>query len=92
MFIDEPDNWLSLREIQPWCAAVRAACEENGQCVMISHHPEVIDYYAGEAGIWMSRLRSGESCIKDELIKNAVHTGFMKYSELIAGGYLDEVS
>ena len=89
VFIDEPDNYVSLRELQPWCQAVEKACQYNGgQCIMISHHPEMIDYFAGSSGIWMTRKASGESSI---MAAPHVDSSFMKYSELIAGGYLDEV-
>lgn len=42
--IDEPDNFLALREIQPWIHALEKAVEESGgQCLLASHHPEIID-------------------------------------------------
>lgn len=41
---DEPDNFISLREIQPWLLQLEDRQEETGcQCLFISHHPEVID-------------------------------------------------
>ena len=44
---DEPDNFISLAEIQPWLQALRDAIEEHsGQAMVVSHHPEVIDYLA----------------------------------------------
>ena len=47
LFIDEPDNYLSLREVQPWLAQVVGACGEAlEQAVVISHHPKTIDYLA----------------------------------------------
>jgi putative AbiEii toxin of type IV toxin-antitoxin system len=44
---DEPDNFVSLAEIQPWLQSLRDTVEaRGGQAMVISHHPEVIDYLA----------------------------------------------
>jgi ATPase subunit of ABC transporter with duplicated ATPase domains len=44
---DEPDNFVSLPEIQPWLQTLRdELAEQGGQALIISHHPEVIDYLA----------------------------------------------
>ena len=40
LFLDEPDNYLALREIQPWLAAVGEHCGNTlEQAVVVSHHP-----------------------------------------------------
>jgi predicted ATPase len=47
VLIDEPDNFLSLRETQPWLSAVENLLDEKaGQLLIISHHPEIIDQWA----------------------------------------------
>ena len=57
--IDEPDNFVSLREIQPWLSQLKDRClEGGGQALLISHHPEIIDYLAGSVGCWMDRPRA----------------------------------
>jgi predicted ATPase len=44
---DEPDNFVSLSEVQPWLQELRDALEaRGGQAMVVSHHPEVIDYLA----------------------------------------------
>jgi energy-coupling factor transporter ATP-binding protein EcfA2 len=54
--VDEPENFLSLPEIQPWLDLVYQACEEGGkQCLLISHHPRVVNFLAAEKGIWFER-------------------------------------
>ena len=58
---------------------------------MISHNPEVIDYFAVANGIWLSRLSSGESVIIDDPLKNKDNNDLFTYSELIVRGMLDEV-
>jgi predicted ATPase len=58
--LDEPDNFVSLREIQPWLIALRDRVQDNaGQCLLISHHPELINYLAPQRGIVFSRDESG---------------------------------
>lgn len=42
---DEPDNFVSLREIQPWLLELQERQEDTGcQCLLVSHHPEIIDF------------------------------------------------
>jgi ATPase subunit of ABC transporter with duplicated ATPase domains len=62
---DEPDNYVSLREIQPWLAAIRDLVEERGrQYVVISHHPELINALAAEHGALIYRDSSGPARVK----------------------------
>ena len=67
LFIDEPENYLALREIQPWTATVADRCGETlEQLVLISHHPVMIDYLAGSAGKWFSRQQGGPVRVSDQ--------------------------
>ena len=67
LFIDEPDNYLSLREVQPWLAQVVDACGETlEQAVVISHHPVTIDYLAGSKARWFSRDGEGPVRVGNE--------------------------
>jgi len=44
---DEPDNFISLTEVQPWLQELNDVLgQRGGQAMIISHHPEVIDYLA----------------------------------------------
>jgi len=44
---DEPDNFVSLAEVQPWLQTLRDTLDQRGgQAMVVSHHPEVIDYLA----------------------------------------------
>jgi energy-coupling factor transporter ATP-binding protein EcfA2 len=53
---DEPDNFVALSEIQPWLQVLRDTLEERGgQAMIISHHPEVIDYLALDSLWWFER-------------------------------------
>ena len=60
LFLDEPDNYLALREIQPWLFCLEDACGETlPQAVLCSHHPGLIDYLGGDRGILLERESSG---------------------------------
>ncbi|MBR4342555.1 MAG: ATP-binding protein [Lachnospiraceae bacterium] len=89
ILLDEPDNYLGLREIQPWCMELEDILFENGQSIMISHHPEIIDYFTDGSGIWLSRLQSGESVVRQNPFTVPEDGKILSYSELIARG-LDE--
>ena len=85
LFIDEPDNYLSLREVQPWLAQVVDACGETlEQAVIISHHPKTIDYLAGAKGRWFSRDGEGPVRVGTE---PKLSTGGLSLSEAIARGW-----
>ena len=85
LFIDEPDNYLSLREVQPWLAQVVDACGETlEQAVLISHHPKTIDYLAGAKGRWFSRDGEGPVRVGTE---PKLSTGGLSLSEAIARGW-----
>jgi predicted ATPase len=54
--IDEPENFISLSEIQPWLmAAADLADDQKGQILLISHHPELINQWAPAYGIQFVR-------------------------------------
>lgn len=55
--IDEPTNFVSLREIQPWLNEVIDATDApNGpQVFIVSHHPEIIDQLAPQHGVQFFR-------------------------------------
>ena len=56
VIIDEPDNFVSLREIQPWLENLNDICdEENKQAIIISHHPEIVNKMARGEELWFSR-------------------------------------
>ena len=58
--IDEPENFLALAEIQP-CACrglVRPydfCSDDELQALLISHHPDLIDFLALSRGYWFER-------------------------------------
>jgi predicted ATPase len=87
LFIDEPQNFVALAEIQPWLIALQDACGSDiAQAVLISHHPEPIDYLGAEAGIWLERSASGTTLLGK---KPAVTEGGLKLSEVVARGWTE---
>ena len=55
LFFDEPDNYVTLPELQPWLAELEdGAGDTLPQVVLISHHPEAIDFLARNT-VWLAR-------------------------------------
>jgi predicted ATPase len=87
VFIDEPDNFISLREIQPWLKAAEEAIEDhNGQLILISHHPEILNQWAARHGLRFFREDGGH--VRTEKFR-ADPKGDLQPSELIARGLED---
>lgn len=85
LFLDEPDNYLALREIQPWLATASEQCGDTlEQLVLVSHHPVTIDYLAGASGRWFSREGTGPVRVsaKPSKLKDG-----LALSEIVARGW-----
>lgn len=66
LFLDEPDNFVMLREIQPWLAMLRDAKGESfRQLTLISHHPQLIDGVGVHGSQWFFRDNGGKTQLKD---------------------------
>ena len=66
LFIDEPANFVSLREIQPWLLALQDACGSwIQQATLISHHPEILNLFAQSNGRWLHQQDNGPVQVKD---------------------------
>lgn len=86
LFLDEPDNYVALAEIQPWLMALKEACGDTvPQAVICSHHPELIDYLGSDHGLLFKRESSGAVTARP-LEVSAVEGG-LKLSELVARGW-----
>lgn len=55
VLVDEPDNYVGLPEIQPWVLAMRELLDEEHQCILISHHPEVLTSSGSRNGHYLWR-------------------------------------
>ena len=84
LFIDEPDNYLALREVQPWVVSASEKCGETlEQATFISHHPVLIDYLGVEKGKWFTRSPEGPARVSNE---SKVTEG-LSLSETVARGW-----
>jgi predicted ATPase len=60
LFLDEPDNFVALRELQPWLVQLlEAVRSRDAQVIVASHNPETIDYLSAEATVVLSRPGGG---------------------------------
>lgn len=88
LFLDEPDNYVALREIQPWLMALQDSLGEGvEQAVLISHHPEIIDQLAVAKGRWFDRDGNGPVRVSDE---PPSMTEGLSPSQNIARGWVNE--
>lgn len=85
--IDEPDNFVALREIQPWLIKISDAIEARGsQLMIISHHPEVIDYLAAASPYKFER--PGDDVVRVRPLRVDLDSG-LKASEALTRGWDD---
>ena len=85
LFLDEPDNFITLRELQPWLTTLRDLTGDGiEQAVLISHHPEIIDQLALPSGRWFDRDANGPSRVSNQ--PRAQVEG-LKPSEAMARGW-----
>ena len=86
VFLDEPDNYVALPEIQPWLISLADACGDSiSQAVVCSHHPELIDYLGGENGLLLQR--KGAGVVTASRPEVGEPDDGLKLSELIARGW-----
>src|SRR5882724_1795288 len=56
VFLDEPDNYVSLDEIQPWLLSAADVVDGgSGQLVLVSHHPEIFNQWSVSHGLVTER-------------------------------------
>ena len=86
--LDEPENFLALSEIQPWLTTVYDICAEGeAQALLISHHPELINYLlASPVGYWFERQSNRPTRAKPITIDDREG---LPASELVARGWLN---
>ncbi|MGB7280706.1 MAG: ATP-binding protein [Candidatus Acidiferrum sp.] len=87
VFIDEPDNFVALREIQPWLLTAEAELDNHGQLVLISHHPEILNQWAAKYGLRFFREDNGH--VRTERFK-LDPKGSLQPSEVVARGWENE--
>ena len=84
LLLDEPDNYVTLSEIQPLLAEMEDECgDELPQIVLASHHPEAIDFLS-ERAIWL--MREPESFTRVKYANEVKNDTQLRISELYAQG------
>jgi predicted ATPase len=87
LLIDEPDNYLALRELQPWLQALTRAAEDQGtQAFVVSHNPEVIDFLAADDAWLFERDDAGPARVRRLPLDRS---SGLKASEQLARGWTD---
>ncbi|MCB5271382.1 MAG: AAA family ATPase [Candidatus Cloacimonetes bacterium] len=88
LMLDEPENYVALAEIQPWLMELGDACGVSiPQIIIISHHPELIDYFGAEKCRLIDREPLGPTRVKPVPTQ---FEGSLKLSEVIARGWEHE--
>lgn len=89
LYLDEPENYVALAEIQPWLIELGDRCGESiPQAVICSHHPELIDYLGSSHGVLLDREQSGATRIVDlsDAYRSDADEG-LRLSQIIARGW-----
>jgi predicted ATPase len=81
VILDEPDNFVSLREIQPWLMKMS---DSVGQIIIVSHHPELINQWAPSGGVQL--VRDGTAPVRVEEFRSNQESNLTP-AELIARGW-----
>jgi ABC-type cobalamin/Fe3+-siderophores transport system ATPase subunit len=87
---DEPDNFIALREVQPWLQKVLDCVDDSesaAQVLIASHHPELINRMAFRDGILLDR--PGGRHARARPFEDAAKTG-LSAAELFARGWEHE--
>jgi hypothetical protein len=88
VFLDEPDNFVSLDEIQPWLLSATDVVDGgSGQLLLVSHHPEIFDQWAVGHGLVTER----DGCGPVQIRKFAQTTDTaLTPAEVIARGWVGD--
>jgi len=87
LLLDEPDNFVALSEIQPWLVALADKVrDEGGQALVVSHHPEIIDYLASADALVFARDDGGSTTVRP--LRFDASSG-VKASVALARGWID---
>lgn len=88
LFLDAPENYLALAEIQPWLMDLSEMCGcDIPQAVICSHHPELIDFLGHAHGVSLSRDVSGAAKWSRVSEADPIGGSPLKLSELVARGW-----
>lgn len=84
---DEPDNFIALREVQPWLTKVLDRTEDDesaSQVLIASHHPELLNRMAFKGGLFLDRPDGRHT--RAQPFSDPSHTG-LSAAELVSRGW-----
>jgi predicted ATPase len=87
---DEPDNFIALREVQPWLNKVLDRVEDDdslAQVLIVSHHPELLNRMAFQNGLLFDRPSGRHTRVRQ--FDDPLQTG-LSPAELVARGWNHE--
>jgi predicted ATPase len=88
ILLDEPTNFVSLAEIEPWLRELEEHADEGKlQAIVVSHNSEVLDAWTGAYGIRFTRNAAGPTRIERAVVDA---DDPLTPSERIARGWDDE--
>lgn len=88
LFLDEPDNFVMPREIQPLLVALEDLTQEHGlQTVLVSHHPELLNLRGKSDGIRF--LQRGDQPVEVLGLSESKDPS-LPLAELMARGWEDD--
>lgn len=92
--LDEPENFVALREIQPWLRAMNDRCLDGEiQLMLISHHPEIINYLlmpGGNQGVYWFERENNRAPTRQTIIEPVSEDEGISAAELVARGWLPD--
>lgn len=89
VFLDEPDNYISLDEVQPWLLSVTDRVDGgSGQLILVSHHPEIFNQWAVSHGLVAERDGCGPVRIRKY---SQPADSELTPAELVARGWTQDV-
>jgi predicted ATPase len=60
LYLDEPDNFISIREVQPWLQELERVLDERGaQAIIVSHGTEAMNYLGSRQAFLVTRPDGG---------------------------------
>lgn len=83
--IDEPENFLALKEINPWLN--NCYDEWQGQLLIISHNPVIINNFDAKKSTWFSRQEGFHTRVQEITEEQSVPGG-ISVAELVERGWL----
>ena len=88
IFLDEPDNFVALREIQPFLMKVNDLVEDQEvQVILISHSAEVIDMFGPSYGYLT--YRTGNAATRIRKLEKEESDSTLLLSEQVARGWTE---